>query len=246
MAISIDTIRQEAYRLLNESSNSTLGQLPTGTGGTTITSDATVRTYILDGIANICRSCVFYPVVSTVLLANATNGVTTIGTTTTVPLNTELWYPTDVYISTTRLAHASEQSVRANDLNYKTTTASVPASMLYWYRPDNNRVNIYPGNATGSSVSLIMHGCGIPAVPGSDATNSYDFLPDDVLRQMAGSYAAMMLVMKNTDDPSVASRAFWKQYYDDWRMRLWLQLDKSLKSPGAPYAMPPVPQQVSR
>lgn len=246
MAISIDTIRQEAYRLLNESSNSTLGQLPTGTGGTTVTSDATVRTYILDGIANICRSCVFYPVVNTVSLANGTNGVTTIGTLTTVPLNSELWYPTDVYISTTRLSHASEQSVRANDLNYKTTTTNASSSMLYWYRPDNNRVNIYPGNATGGSVSLIIHGCGIPAVPAADSTNSYDFLPDDVLRQMAGAYAAMMLVMKNTDDPSIASRAFWKQFYDEWRMRLWLQLDKSLKSPGAPYAMPPIPQQVQR
>lgn len=246
MAISIDTIRQETYRLLNESTNSTLGQLPTGTGGTTVTSDATVRTYILDGIANICRTCVFYPVINTVPLANGSYGISTSGTTYTSPTGSELWYPTDVYISTTRLAHASEQSVRANDLNYKTTTASAVASILYWYRPDNNRLNVYPGNATGGSVNLIIHGCGIPAVPALDSTSSYDFLPDDVLRQMAASYAAMMLVMKNTDDPSVASRSFWKQFYDEWRMRLWLQLDKSLKSPGAPYAMPPVPQQAQR
>jgi len=73
MAISIDTIRQEVYRLLNESTNSTLGQLPTGTGGTTISSDATVKTYIVDGVANICRSCVCFPVVGTFPVANGLN-----------------------------------------------------------------------------------------------------------------------------------------------------------------------------
>jgi hypothetical protein len=246
MAMTINTIRQEVYRLLNESTSSVLGQLPDGTGGTTVTSDATVRTYILDGIANICRTCVFYPVTGTYTIANNTNSTTIVTATTVNPVLTQIWYPTDAYINGTRLAHASEQSVRANDLNYKTTTTTASSSILYWYRPDNNLVNLYPGNATGASITLTLYGCGIPATPALDSTDIATFLPDDVLRQMAASYAAMMLVMKNTDDPSVASRAFWKQFYDEWRMKLWMQLDKSLKSPGGPYAIPPVPQQVAK
>ena len=242
MAISIDTIRQEVYRLLNESTNSTLGQLPTGTGGTTISSDATVKTYILDGVANICRSCVCFPVVGTFPVANGLNSTSIVTAATIVPTGTQVCYVEDVYVGSTRLQHASEQSVRANDLNYKTTSTATPSSILYWYRPDNNVLSVYPGNATGSSVTLNVHGCGIPATPALDSTDAYSFLPDDQLRQLVASYAAMMLVMKNTDDPSIAARSFWKQFYDESRMKLWMHLDKSLKSPGAPYAMPPIMQ----
>jgi hypothetical protein len=242
MAISINTIRQETYRLLNESTNSVLGQLPDGVGGTTVTSDATVKTYILDGIANICRTCVAYPVKGTYAVANNEYSTSIVSTATISPVGTQMWYPNDVYIGTQRLNHASEQSVRANNLNYKTYFNVGTTYILTWYRSDNNLVNIYPGNQAGTSIDLIIYGYGIPATPALDTTDAYTFLPDDALRQMAASYAAMMLVMKNTDDPSIASRSYWKQYYDEWRMKLWMQLDKSLKAPGSPYAMPPVTQ----
>lgn len=240
MAISIEIIRQEAYRLLNEATNSTLGQLPTGTGGTTITSDETVKTYILDAIANICRTCVLYQVQGSYSIANGQSSISIMAPSSITPTSSTMWYPTDVYIGSTRLSHASEQSVRANDLSYRLTGTTASTNILYWFRQDNYVLNVYPYNNTGASVTATVYGCGTPAVPATDATLAYSFLPDDLLRQMAGAYAATMLVMKNTDDPSVASRSFWKQFYDEHRMKLWSQLDRSLKAPGGPYSVPPV------
>lgn len=242
MAISINDIRQEVYRLLNEASNSTLGQLPSGTGsGTeTISSDTTVRTYILDGIANICRTCVHYPVQATYTVANGSSQISLMSTASISPTGAQLWFPRDVFIGSTRLVHASEQSVRANDQSYALTAATSSASIGYWYRQDNYVLHVYPYNNTGGSVTVSVSGCGSPATPATDATQSLSFLPDDVLRQMAAMYAATVLVMKNVDDPSVAERMFWKQKYDEMRMGLWLALDKPMKAPGGPFSVPPV------
>lgn len=246
MALSINTLRNEVYKYLNESSVSTLGQLPDGTGGTTTTGDSVVKDWILEGINALCRSCVFYPVVGTYTLTNTTFSLDINSPTSIVPASTSLWFPTDVYIGSTRLTHASEQSVRANDLDYKKTGAATSASVLYWYRPDNYRIAVYPYNNTGGSLTLTVHGAGIPAAPATDATASIDILPDDLLKQLLASYAAMMLVMKNTDDPSIAQRSFWQGQYDSRRMQLWNRMDPQLKQMFGPFSLPPVQMETAR
>jgi hypothetical protein len=242
MALSIDTLRAETYKILNEATNSTLGQLPNGVGGDTTTSDVAVKQFLLEGIADLCRSCVYYEVSATYTLANATSQVALVSPATITPTSSELWFPTDVFIGSTRLTHANEQSIRANDLSYRTTVATTAAAILYWYRTDNYQLKAYPGNNTGSSQTLIVYGAGIPAPPAADATNSISFLPDDLLRQVVPQYAAIKLIMKNVDDQSMADRMMWRSWYDEHRMRLYMRLDPALKAPFGPFSLPPVLQ----
>lgn len=246
MALSINTLRSEVYKYLNESSASTLGQVPDGVGGTTTSSDNVVKDWILEGVNALCRSCVFYPVVGTYTLTNTSSTLDVSTPTSISPSSSTLWFPTDVYIGLTRLTHASEQSVRANNLSYKTTGATTSANVLYWYRPDNYKLSVYPFNNTGSSITLTVHGAGTPPPPASDATSSIDILPDDLLKQLIASYVAALLVMKNTDDPSIAQRAFWQNQYDAKRMQLWARMDPHLKQPFAPFSIPPVQIETGR
>lgn len=243
MAISIQNVREEAYRLLNETNSSVLGQLPDGTGGAdVITSTDGVTTFIVEAITDLCKSCVYIPVVGSLEFADGSlsamiqdaSGVSNGGT---------MWAVTDMYYGTTRLTHASEQSIRSNDLSYKTTTASTTGDILYWYKADAYHYAVYPSNATGNPYGTTVYGPGIPPMPATDDEQSLGFLPDDVLKQLLATYVAMKLIMKNIDDPSLAQRMFWRNWYDEQRMKLWMQMDMSMKTPGAPYYVPPVAQQ---
>jgi len=243
--LTIPSIRQEAYRLLNETNSSVLGQLPDGTGGTdTISSSAGVTTFITEAITDLCKSCVYIPATATLAFANNSLSASITDATDVSPSGT-IWTVTDVYFGSTRLTHASEQSIRANDLDYKKTIAGSSANILYWYKPDAYRISVYPSNSTGGSFSTTIYGAGIPATP-SDDTTTLTFLPDDVLKQLLSTYVAMKLIMKNIDDPSLAQRMFWRNWYDEQRMKLWTQMDMSMKTPGAPYFAPPIAQQVQK
>jgi hypothetical protein len=233
MAVSIKDVREEAYRLLNETNASVLGQLPDGTGGAdTISSTAGVTTFIREAVTDICKTCVYIPVSATATVPVGALSLTISGTTATpvtVSPSGTIWSVTDVYVTSplTRLTHASEQSIRANDLSYTTTTTTSLASILY---------------ANPLTVALTIYGCGVIAIPAGD-TDPFDmFLPDDVLKQILATYVAMKLIMKNVDDPSLAQRMFWRDSYDGMRMKLWMQMDAHMKTPGAPYFVPPVPQ----
>lgn len=233
-----DGIRVEAYKYLNESNLSTLGQFPSGQGGSPVqAADTYANGLILEGIADLCRSCVYYPGTATIQVATATNNKLITGS--------RIWFPTDVYIGSTRLIHTSEPSLRANDLSYKSVTTATSSLITHWYRADNYAVSIYPGNATGSNVNLTVYGASIPDDP-INTSSPITFLPDDLLTQLLASYVATRLVMKNIDDPSVAQRMFWKNWYDEGRMKLYARLDTHLRSPNGPFSMPPVAQQEAK
>jgi hypothetical protein len=160
----------------------------------------------------------------------------TIGINT--PANSSLWFVTDAYIGSTRLIHASESSVRANDLNYASTVVANSSLVTNWYRFDNYSVSLYPYISTGPT-SVTLYGYGIPNITIADAT-SFDFIPDDLLRQMVPAYAATKLVMKNVDDPTLSDRLFWRNWYNEGRIKLYMQLDAGLKQVCGPFVIPPV------
>jgi hypothetical protein len=241
MALSIYTLRQETYKILNEASNSTLGQLPSGTGGAdTASSDVVVRQFLLEGIADLCRSCVYYEVSAVYAVANSASQVAIVAPSSITPTGASMWFPTEVYVASTRLTHTSEQSLRAHNLDYRTALATTSSSIGYWYRPDNYQLKIYPGNNTGTSINITVVGAGIPLSPVADDTDSISLLPDDLLRQMLPQYAAIKLIMKNVDDQSMADRLGWRNWYDEHRMRLYMRLDPAMKAPYGPYSLPPV------
>jgi hypothetical protein len=246
MAQTIAQLRKETLKLLNEATNSTLGVVSSGTGTVAVgnESDASINQFLMEGIAEMCRTCVAIPAVGTYTVGANTRTFYLKDVAVSNPVLGAIWFPTDVYISGTRLIHASESSVRANDLTYASAVTSVATDVQYWYRYDNYAISLYPYNST-TSMSTTVHGYGVPntdltGIAGTDDLKSYSFIPDDLLRQTIPAYAAVKLVLKNLDDPTLAERMTWRNWYNEGRMKLYLQLDSGLRQTGGPFAIPPV------
>lgn len=233
----------ETYKLLNEATNSTLGIVSAGDG--TITSgnesDTTIRGFIGEAVSEICRSCVAYQVSGTLTFAtNIRNKLlTSMTASNNTPANATVWFVTDAYVGSTRLIHASESSVRANDLSYASTVVSTSTGITNWYKMDNYSISLYPYCSNVTSTSVVVYGYGIPSIANATGT-SFDFIPDDLMNQMIPSWVATKLIMKNVDDPTLGNRLFWKNWYNEGRMKLYAQLDSGLRQAGGPFAIPPV------
>jgi hypothetical protein len=245
MAQTIQTIRKEVYKLLNEATNSTVGALSTGLGTVASgdDSDSNINKFIMEGVADLCRSCVAIPANGTIAYGTniRTKQLTDISITS--PAAGQLWFPTDVYRDGTRLTHASESSIRSHDLGYAANITAATTNVTHWYRHDNYAISLYPYCST--ALTITVYGYGMPdttlsGIPGTDNLKSFSFLPDDILRQALAAYAANKVVMKNVDDPTLAERSFWNNMYNSIRMQLYIQLDSGLKFPGGPFAIPPV------
>jgi len=240
MAQTMAQLRNETYKILNEANNTTVGALGDGFGGTVASydSDSTINMFIAEGVAELCRSCVAFPVTGTLSFSSGIRTGLIQSLATPSPANTTMWFPTDALIGSTLLTHTGEASLRANDLGYASTTVAAAANVTHWYRQDNYAVSLYP-YVVGATTSVTLRGYGIPDCTLSDAT-SFSFIPDDLLRQAVPAFAATKVIMKNIDDPTLANRMFWKNWYDTVRMKLYMQLDTGLRRPGGPFAIPPV------
>lgn len=210
------------------------GVTPTGGAGGSFTvisaavfSDSTVLDYINEAAADMCRSCVMLETTWTTASSSTNRLISLAGT--------QVWYPLHVSNGVSNLLHCGEMELRNYDLNYHLTTGT-PA---YWYKSSSYNIGLYPTPAV--AVLTTVMGAGIPTAITINS-ETYSFLPDDILLKTIPAYVAGKLAMKNFDDPSLVGRSFWKDWYDNTRMLLWAQLDSSLKAPGGPFAIPPVPQ----
>jgi hypothetical protein len=232
MSVTIATLRADTLTLLNEASNSVIGDYANGTGGTTTTTQDTIDAYLNEAQAEMARACVFIP------------GTYTTGATTGREIDlssTNIWFPMSVTVGTTSLQHTSDTRLRAWQPNFETATGTITLPNggtttvpYYWFRKQPQTVGVFP---SGTSITYIVYGASLP----STITASASFAPDDVLRNTLPVYAAMKLAMKNLDDPSLAARIqLWQSWWFDSCTRLWNNLDSSLKAEGSPYSAPPV------
>lgn len=245
MAQTMAQLRKETYKILNEANNTTVGALGDGFGGVVASydSDSTINMFIAEGVAELCRSCVAFPVTGTLSFSAGIRTGLIQNVSSPSPTGATLWFPIDVLSGSTLLTHTGESSLRANDLAYASTTTASAANITHWYRHDNYAISLYPYVVGGAGIDVTVRGYGIPSCTLDDAT-SFNFIPDDLLRQAVPAFAATKVIMKNIDDPTLANRMFWKNWYDTVRMKLYVQLDTGLKQPGGPFAVPPVvPQQ---
>ena len=243
MALTMAHLTTETYKLLNEATNSTLGIVSAGDGTVSAgnDSDTTIRGFIGEAVAEICRTCVAFQVSGPLSFPQNTRNVllSSMVIANNTPASSLMWFVTDAYVGSTRLVHASESSVRANDLNYASTVVATSASITNWYRMDNYSVSLYPYCSNATATAVTVYGYGIPNITNASGT-SLSFIPDDLMHQMIPAYAATKLIMKNVDDPTLGNRMFWKNWYNEGRMKLYMQLDAGLRQAGGPYAIPPV------
>jgi hypothetical protein len=238
---------QETLRLLNETAldSSSLGELGNGSGGIIVTTSTTITDYLNEAIAETCRSCVYVPaksnqITQTIPIINLQD-LTCDSAYIPTGANqrndaTAIWFPLTVVAGSTSLVHCSEPTLRAYSPSFENDATGTPK---YWYRNGQNSIRVYPAPAT--STAFTVYGCGaIANLTANDNATTVTILPDDVQLKMWAAYAAYKIALKNTDDPSVAQRAFWGNWYNETRMRLWASMDHFLKLPGSPFAIPPV------
>jgi hypothetical protein len=241
MALTMAQLTTETYKLLNEATNSTLGIVSAGDG--TVAggndTDTTIRGFIGEAVAEICRTCVAFQVSADLTYTTNTRNMLLTNASNPSPASSSLWFVTDAYIGATRLVHASESSVRANDLAYASTVVTTSANITNWYRMDNYSVSLYPFCSNATSTVVKLYGYGIPNITNAVGT-SFDFIPDDLMKQMVPAWVATKLIMKNIDDPTLGDRMFWKNWYNEGRMKLFMQLDAGLRTAGGPFSIPPV------
>jgi hypothetical protein len=241
MALTMAQLTTETYKLLNEATNSTLGIVSAG-DGTVVAgndTDTTIRGFIGEAVSEICRTCVAFQVNADLTYTTNTRNMLLTAASNPSPASSTIWFVTDAYIGATRLVHASESSVRANDLAYASTVVTTSTNITNWYRMDNYSVSLYPFCSNATSTVVKLYGYGIPNITNNVAT-SFDFIPDDLMKQMVPAWVATKLIMKNIDDPTLGDRMFWKNWYNEGRMKLYMQLDAGLRQAGGPYAIPPV------
>lgn len=237
---NLATLTSEVLRLLNEATNSSIGEVGDGSGTVTTTTSATIEAYLNEAIKETCRTCIYVPAKGTITQSNPIINLSSISLDEdyiltddeTVNDASSMWFPLTVQSGLTNLTHCSEPSLRAYDPSFEATAVGTPK---YWYRSGDYGIRVYP--APSASTTFTVYGCG---VLGDISATSITVIPDDLQLKMWASYAAYKLALKNTDDPSVAQRAFWGNWYNETRMRLWSQLDTFLRMPGSPFAIPPV------
>ena len=237
---TLTTLTSEVIRLLNEATDSSVGEVGNGSGTVSTTTSQTIETYLNEAIKETCRTCIYVPAKGTITQSNPIINLSSISLDSTyVPTDastvndaSSMWFPLTVQSGLTNLVHCSEPTLRAYDPTFESTAAGTPK---YWYRSGDYQIRIYP--APSASTVFTVYGCG---TLGDIGATSVTVIPDDLQLKMWASYAAYKLALKNTDDPSVAQRAFWGNWYNETRMRLWSQLDTFLRMPGSPFAIPPV------
>jgi hypothetical protein len=242
---TLTSLIAETKRLLNEATDSSAGEVGSGTGVVDVSTDVTITAYLNEGIDECCRTCIYVPTKATI---TQTGGIinlrdltvdgayvptATIASVTNITDADLMWFPMSVFVSGAPLVHCSEPALRAYNLSFETSTGTA----THWYRAGQYIIKTYPMPTT--STAFTVYGAGTVA-PLVNSTDTITIIPDDLQLKGWAAYAAYKLALKNTDDPSLAQRAFWGNWYNEMRMRLWAGLDTMLKLPGAPFAVPPV------
>lgn len=227
MAKSFTDLKIETLRLLNETNDSVVAEVPAGDGTTpTASSNVGILQYLNEAAFDLCRTCVYLP---TTLTVGSHTGRTYDFSASA------LAFPITIHINgtTVPLTRCGENELRSYDLNY-TITSGEPT---YWYEAGYNNVGFY--SVPSTAISFTARGAGLPTAI-TEGSGSFSFISDDLLMQALPAYAARKIALKNFDDPSIVGRAFWGDWYDQIRMQLWMRLDPSYKGPNGIFSVPPV------
>jgi hypothetical protein len=227
MAKGFTDLRNETLRILNESTDSVIAELPSGTGSApTLTNDDGILQYLNEAAIDMCRTCVYLPFELTV--ASHTGRTYDYSASRLVaPLTVS------INASTTPITHCGENELRAYNLGYMTATG-VPT---YWYEAGYNNIGFYTVPTT--AIAFTASGAGYPTAI-TTSSGTFSFISDDLLMQALPAYAARKIALKNFDDPSIVGRTFWGDLYDQIRMQLWAKLDPSYKMANGIFSVPPV------
>jgi hypothetical protein len=150
MAKGFTDLKIETLRLLNETNDSVIAEVPAGDGSTpTASNNAGILQYLNEAAFDLCRTCVYLP--TTLTVASHTGRTYDFS-------DSALVAPITIHInsSTTPITPCGENELRSYDLSYTTTTGTP----TYWYEAGYNNIGFYAVPST--SISFTARGAGLP------------------------------------------------------------------------------------
>lgn len=214
MSVTVATLVQLTRRRLHEANASTVGEMPTGSGGAaTVSGELGIIEALNRVAAEICRTCYYYEAIGTATVTTRTLTLSALGSMS--PSGAVIWSPLYVSIGGTPLTYVQRGVLPASDAI--STTTAVPA---YWLDGAEGVIELNP---TPSSNSVKVQGAAIPAEMTSGGA-AQSWMPDELLQKILPAGAASRLAMTEADNPALAARGpLWQAEYDLERMKVWQQ-----------------------
>jgi hypothetical protein len=242
MSVSLTALEQETLSLLAEATDSPLGELQDGVGGTVVSAMERVGALLWEGARRLCRTCVAVRASGTGNVSSNQREVRLASLTGTFA-NGDTGYTLfrltgDPRLGGTRLRFAEEGALRAHDPDYLFATATTATN---WYEPGSDAIGLYKVPTSGAA--LVAPGLATPPAPeGADAT---PWLEDGLSLLLLPRYAAVHLAAANVDDERLAARLpVWMQEWDAACRERWANLPSDLARFFPP--LPPLQPVTSR
>lgn len=210
----------DVLSLLGEDSNSTAGDLRSGTGASsTISTAQTITQYVNESCAELARGA--YPVndygIFTLPSGSASFSFTALTTTT----GNVIWAPRGVAWNGIALDRCSRTAAELWSPSWTTDANATPA---YWYPQGTDGVGLSPKPSSSSTVTV--YGVAIPKLL-ANTTDPLNWLQPDLVKLIEFRTAAR-LAMRNAEDPSLGPRAeLWNAEWEAGKQallsRLWAE-----------------------
>ncbi len=221
----------DTLMLLNQASNSPVGNVESGTNATPTQDTATTILYWLNQAADdLAMSC--YPIFGkgTVAAVSGTDAYSFSGLT--VSGITAVWDARSVGYAGAALTQINRATLEVNFPSWAFDASGTP---LYWSQNGAKEVLLYPSPNGTSAIQINGLACPTHLASGGDIPS---WLPAQ-WHQLLAYYAAYNLARKQIDDPSLMARsAIWQQEYDIARTELWNLIDAGIRRQH--YPLPPI------
>jgi hypothetical protein len=207
--VTLANFTNNVYRRANEATNTTFGDLQTGTGSApTITTATTVQDYLQQAIGALCRSCLplrgRYTIAAVLANTRMVRVQDFVPDATAVPVPPTSSIPwriveEGVIVGTVRCPLKDEDDIASYYPDYLTGAAG---TVKYVYRVGSQSLGFYP--FPSGSVACAASFLYVPAVVASGAM--LPDVPDDITNRVLEPVTTVLVIIKQAQDPNLAVR----------------------------------------
>jgi len=235
MRTTLGTLQKNVLLLLNEASDSVVGDLDSATAGSpTQTTLATLTEMINHYMARLCKTCYAFEDTGTYTYPSGTLTVPYSSLTTT--LGGTLWAASSVSWNGASLTQTQKAYVKINYPTLLTDATSTSKPPLYWYQEGQSGVGLAPAPATSATIQVWGYATPAPLVEGTDVAS---FVQDDEMLYICYGVASE-IARKNNEDANMSIKLMpWTMEYNAAAQRLWVRLLQVSPAVGRAYFSPP-------
>lgn len=217
MSVTLTQLQNNVLSRLNESGNTSAGELDSGTGGAaTIATTATLTQYINNACAHLCKTCVALQ--DTATYTYPTGSLTVPFSAFTTVTGGKLWAVRTAKWNGAQLTKAESAYI---ELGYPSLESDSNGTPLHFYQNGQFAVGLAPKPSADQTLSVTGFITPVALATGSDTASWID---DDEAIYIE-FYAAYMIAMKNTEDPTLIQKVNpWKMEFESAKARLWTRL----------------------